>query len=231
MLSCRPTGIHAAWQWLHNSTQKYTSNTSFEFFSVAFWCFKASLPLQPSQLGLFLIVKASNDERAALVQSAFLALNISGSGYLSESEMEPLAICTGISVHFISLFDMRFRSVYSFFKHQCQTNISSTMEWFIRMHINYTSTVWQWLNLVALNFLRWAGLFVCGLDSFSCQTQVCLGQSRSGENSLICWERNASKLHETVRDMILRKLLGSQRRNRSIVCERFSVPIRPLANK
>eukprot|EP00434_Breviolum_minutum_P007225 symbB.v1.2.006376.t3/scaffold371.1/size308833/23 len=40
---------------------------------------------------------ASNDERAALVQSAFLALNISGSGYLSESEMEPLAICTGLS--------------------------------------------------------------------------------------------------------------------------------------
>ena len=64
---------------------------------MAVWCFKASLPLQPSQLGLFLIVKASNDERAALVQSAFLALNISGSGYLSESEMEPLAICTGIS--------------------------------------------------------------------------------------------------------------------------------------
>ena len=179
MLSCRPTGIHAAWQWLHNSTQKYTSNTSFEFFSVAFWCFKASLPLQPSQLGLFLIVKASNDERAALVQSAFLALSISGSGYLSESEMEPLAICTGISsciqcilflcltwdlvIAFLFVYgwtdgedsakwrplnnswpahvkEIRFWALrkkrnslsstnYSFFKHQCQTNISSTMEW------------------------------------------------------------------------------------------------------
>lgn len=205
MLSCRPTGIHAAFLWHFGA----------------------------SPLGLFLIVKASN-ERAALVQSAFLALNISGSGYLSESEMEPFAICTGISsciqcILFLCL-------TWDLGKFILFSNINARQTFHQQWNDNTHAYQLYFKGLPVTKFgcfeLFEMGWIVClWVGSFSCQTQVCLGQSRSGGKSLICWERNASKLHETVRDIIFRKLLGSQRRKRSIVCERFSVSIRPLATK